>query len=266
MTTRDIRQLFWRSEHIPWAELRSTRRSRQAYKLHQHPQLSIGAIVEGETVTCCAGKSYHLRAGDMILIGPGVPHSCNPAGGPRSYHMLYLDEQWCKAQLGLPAFARLHCSQTVLRDVPLFTALINVLTQMQENNLTALPAALRGLLFSLPGLESQACGNPYGEMQQALLADYQSPPSLESLAKRYHLRKETLIRHFKQATGMTPGAWLNNARVEFAKARLRAGETLTDVGYQSGFADQSHFHRTFVSFTASTPRQYAQGRSIFDNN
>jgi AraC-like DNA-binding protein len=40
--------------------------------------------------------------------------------------------------------------------------------------------------------------------------------------------------------------------VEYAKARLRAGD-IADVGYQSGFADQSHFHKTFVSYTAATP-------------
>ncbi|EMS4801339.1 AraC family transcriptional regulator, partial [Klebsiella pneumoniae] len=33
----------------------------------------------------------------------------------------------------------------------------------------------------------------------------------------------------------------------------------------AGFADQSHFHKTFVSYTAATPRQYAQSRSISDN-
>jgi len=38
------------------------------------------------------------------------------------------------------------------------------------------------------------------------------------------------------------------------------------VGYQAGFADQSHFHKIFVSSTAATPRQYAQRRSITDNN
>jgi AraC-like DNA-binding protein len=49
------------------------------------------------------------------------------------------------------------------------------------------------------------------------------------------------------------------ARIEFAKTRLRAGDEIADVGYQAGFADQSHFHKTFVSYTAATPRQYALG-------
>ncbi|HBK6161866.1 TPA: helix-turn-helix domain-containing protein, partial [Raoultella ornithinolytica] len=71
---------------------------------------------------------------------------------------------------------------------------------------------------------------------------------------------------FKQDTGLTPASFMNMARIEFAKTRLRAGDEIADVGYQAGFADQSHFHKTFVSYTAATPRQYALGRSISDNN
>lgn len=101
-------------------------------------------------------------------------------------------------------------------------------------------------------------------VRQAFLADW--PHRLrDELAQRFSLRKETLIRTFRQDTGLTPGSFLNISRVEFAKARLRAGDDIADVGYQSGFADQSHFHKTFVSYTAATPRQYATGRSISDN-
>lgn len=101
MTTRNIEQRFWRSPLVPWVEWRSTVQSTQAYKLHQHPQLSIGAIIDGETVTRCSGHEYHLSQGDMVLIAPREAHSCNPAAErPRSYHMLYLDEAWCLQQLG----------------------------------------------------------------------------------------------------------------------------------------------------------------------
>ncbi len=90
--TRDIPQSFWRDELLPWLELRSTWQSQQAYKRHHHSQLSIGAILEGETCCLCDGKEYHLQVGDLIVIPPLAPHSCNPVNGQfRSYHMLYLD-------------------------------------------------------------------------------------------------------------------------------------------------------------------------------
>ncbi|WP_155515099.1 AraC family ligand binding domain-containing protein, partial [Citrobacter amalonaticus] len=84
--TRDIPQSFWRDERLAWLELRSTWRSHQAYKRHHHPQLSVGAILEGETCCVSDGKEYRLQVGDLIVIPPRVPHSCNPVDGQcRSY-------------------------------------------------------------------------------------------------------------------------------------------------------------------------------------
>ncbi len=245
-TPRDIHQTFIR---LPGLERRSTWQSTQAYKRHSHPQLSIGAILEGGTRCVCDGLEYLLSPGDLIVIPAHAPHSCNPIQGkPRSYHMLYIDTP-------------LPLARQVIRHGALFRLYLNVVEQMSTDALTALLSALS---LSANGEETLRATSQ--QLQQALLANPVSPPSLDEFATRFSLRKETLIRTFKQDTGLTPGSFLNNSRVEYAKARLRAGDDIADVAYQSGFADQSHFHKTFVSYTAATPRQYALGRSISDNN
>lgn len=245
-TPRDIHQTFTR---LPGLERRSTWQSTQAYKRHSHPQLSIGAILEGGTRCVCDGLEYLLSPGDLIVIPAHAPHSCNPIQGkPRSYHMLYIDTP-------------LPLARQVIRHGALFRLYLNVVEQMSTDALTTLLSALS---LSANGEETLRATSQ--QLQQALLANPVSPPSLDEFATRFSLRKETLIRTFKQDTGLTPGSFLNNSRVEYAKARLRAGDDIADVAYQSGFADQSHFHKTFVSYTAATPRQYALGRSISDNN
>ncbi|EMV7409471.1 TPA: AraC family transcriptional regulator [Enterobacter soli] len=243
--TRHIRQTFHRTSGL---ELRSTWQSPQAYKRHCHPQLSIGAIVEGQTCCVCHDREYILSPGDLIVIPAYAPHSCNPvAGQPRSYHMLYID-------------ADIPLALQVIRDPALFTHYLKVV------NIPS-PASVDKLLSALPSSveNAETLRSTSQHVRQAFLADLSAPPSLDELAQRFSLRKETLIRTFRQDTGLTPGSFLNISRVEYAKARLRAGDNIADVGYQSGFADQSHFHKTFVSYTAATPRQYATGRSIFDN-
>lgn len=247
--TRDISQTFWRSPLLPWVELRSTWQSRQAYKTHSHAQLSIGAIVEGQTRCVCNGKTYLLSPGDLIIIPAHTPHSCNPVDGqPRSYHMLYIETDFQPA----PQIVR---SESLFRHY--LQAIENLSSQTVETLLAALPAE--------PA--QPATLRPISlQLQETLLENMVAPPSLDALAHQFSLRKETLIRTFKQDIGLTPITFLNSARIEFAKTRLRAGADIADVGYQSGFADQSHFHKTFVSYTAATPRQYATGRSISDNN
>lgn len=245
-TPRDIHQTFTR---LPGLERRSTWQSTQAYKRHSHPQLSIGAILEGGTRCVCDGLESLLSPGDLIVIPANAPHSCNPIQGkPRSYHMLYIDTP-------------LPLARQVIRNDALFSLYLTVVEQMSADALTTLLSAL-----SLRTGTDEKLRSTSQHLQQALLANPVAPPSLDAFAARFSLRKETLIRTFKQDTGLTPGSFLNNSRVEYAKARLRAGDEIADVAYQSGFADQSHFHKTFVSYTAATPRQYALGRSISDNN
>ncbi|UNC51771.1 AraC family transcriptional regulator [Enterobacter huaxiensis] len=243
--TRLVRQTFNR---VPGLELRSTWQSTQAYKRHSHAQVSIGAIMEGSTRCVCGGQEYLLTPGDIIVIPAHVPHSCNPVAGlPRSYHMLYIDTD-------------LPLGQQVIRDAPLFKRYLDTVESMSSTALNALLSAI-----PLCGEDKRKLRPTSQLLQQAILQDLAAPPTLDALARRFSLRKETLIRTFKQDTGLTPGSFLNVSRVEYAKARLRAGDEIADVGYQSGFADQSHFHKTFVSYTAATPRQYATGRSISDN-
>ena len=244
--TRHILQTFHRASGL---ELRSTWQSMQAYKRHCHPQLSIGAIVEGQTCCVCHDREYILHPGDLIVIPAYAPHSCNPiAGQARSYHMLYIDTD---RPLALQ----------VIRNATFFKHFLDIVETMS-------PASVDRLLSALPHRADNpdALRSTSQHIQQALLADLAAPPSLDELAQRFSLRKETLIRTFRQDTGLTPASFLNISRVEYAKARLRAGDDIADVSYQSGFADQSHFHKTFVRYSAATPRQYATGRSISDNN
>lgn len=223
-----------------------------------------------ETCCLCDGKEYHLQVGDLIVIPPLAPHSCNPVNGQfRSYHMLYLDARWCLAHLPAQNNNQRLCTRDpVIRDRQLFQHYVNLVALMQQRQTTRVTDAAQALLRSLP-LQSVTQDNLSATSQylrERLQSSLLTPPSLDELAHECHMRKETLIRTFKQDTGLTHGSYLNIIRIDYARQLLRAGDEIADVGYQSRFADQSHFHRTFVRYTAATPRQYALGRSITDNN
>ena len=265
---RDINQSFWRCLELPWVELRSTWASTYAYKLHQHAQLSLGAIIEGGTCCVIDGEVFQLQVGDIVVINAGAPHSCNPISlMPRSYHMLYLDTEWCQMTLGY-GLQPLLSTQSVIQDAALFQQYLNIVSKIERNDTRTITTAITGLLRGIPGLQP-AVTLPLRAssqvLQQHFLACPESPPTLDALAQEVSLSKETLIRTFKQDTGLTPGSFLNITRIEYAKSLLREGRNIIDAGNDSGFADQSHFHKTFVRYTAATPRQYALSKSIIDN-
>lgn len=262
-----VKQSYWFSPHLPQIECRSTWCSAQGYKTHSHTQLSLGLVVAGNTVCHYRGKDHLLHAGDMVLIDPHAPHSCTPLPGQtRSYHMLYLDAVWCQAllaqQSGL-AVSALHCRPVRVQDPALFDDCLQLLKTLYRHDI---PSATPQLNAIVSTLLSRYCSpqQPMTEqpttryMRQRLLHNLQTSPSLTTLAQELHLRRETLVRHFREDTGITPMAFLNNARIEYAKTLIKQGVPLADAGYQSGFSDQSHFHKIFVLHTAATPGQYQQ--------
>ncbi|MFT8210326.1 MAG: helix-turn-helix domain-containing protein [Symbiopectobacterium sp.] len=224
-------------------------------------------MVAGSTVCHYRGADHLLRAGDMVLIDPNAPHSCTPLPGQtRSYHMLYLDVVWCQGllaqQCGHPV-AALHYRPVRVQDPALFGDCLQLLKRLYRHDIDAATPQLHAMVSTLL---SRYCSpqQPVTEqpttryMRQRLLSNLQTSPSLTTLAQELHLRRETLVQHFREDTGITPMAFLNNTRIEYAKTLIKQGVPLADAGYQSGFSDQSHFHKIFVLHTAATPGQYQQ--------
>ena len=61
-------------------------------------------------------------------------------------------------------------------------------------------------------------------------------------------------RAFKQSTGISPHRYILQKRVVVATELLReTTRALADIALDVGFADQSHFCRTFASITGETP-------------
>ncbi|GAB4381221.1 MAG: hypothetical protein Kow00121_39200 [Elainellaceae cyanobacterium] len=66
-------------------------------------------------------------------------------------------------------------------------------------------------------------------------------------------------RLFKQSMGISPHKYLNQQRIERAKALLKQKDVpISDIAAEVGFVDQSHFTRHFRQLTGITPQIYRQ--------
>ena len=65
-----------------------------------------------------------------------------------------------------------------------------------------------------------------------------------------------LVRCFKEATGMTPHAYLLVSRLSLGRRLLIMGQPIAEAAFQAGFADQSHFSRLFKKHHGLTPRAF----------
>jgi AraC-like DNA-binding protein len=65
-----------------------------------------------------------------------------------------------------------------------------------------------------------------------------------------------LSRDFRALLGTSPYRYLQYRRVDMAKQMLREGAALADAAHGAGFADQSHFGRTFRKAVGLTPKEW----------
>jgi len=76
----------------------------------------------------------------------------------------------------------------------------------------------------------------------------------DALARIAGLSTGHFNRAFKQSTGDSPHQYIIRKRVAMAKQLLiQTSRFLADIALDSGFADQSHFSRTYVAITGETP-------------
>lgn len=88
--------------------------------------------------------------------------------------------------------------------------------------------------------------------------------SIKELREKLCVGKRTLERHFLKEIGVTAKQFAN--MVQFSSSLKQMTDSnyasLTAVGHDNGFADQSHFIRTFKKFTGKTPREFQKQISI----
>ncbi|WP_165840155.1 AraC family transcriptional regulator [Motiliproteus coralliicola] len=275
-STKQIDQHYQHFTALPQLGLRSTSGSTQGYKAHSHPQLSIGAVIDGQTCLTIDGGQHLIGTGELVIIEPERVHACNPIDGQsRSYHMLYVDNHWCLERLSRlyqKPTRRFNCDQRRIDNPELFKRYLALIDQLQQQRYKQAETTLEALALELlsrwcsPAEIDDSADGLEQRLRRRLLDDIAQPPSLDLLAVEFGRSKESLIRRFGQAFGITPKAFITNARIEQAKLLLQNNAPLVEVAMAVGFSDQSQFHRAFVNYTASTPRQYQQSRSIFDNN
>lgn len=80
-----------------------------------------------------------------------------------------------------------------------------------------------------------------------------------ALAKTFHISQRQLERRFRAVAGASPKQFASLVRFHQSLQQMRRQASLTALGYEAGYADQSHFNREFGRYTGTTPGKYFQG-------
>ena len=84
--------------------------------------------------------------------------------------------------------------------------------------------------------------------------------NLNHIANELHISKRTFERNFLFQTGLLPKQFAKIIQFQNSLSQLTIKDykILTDVVYENGYADQSHFIKVFKSFTGKTPKKFTK--------
>jgi AraC family transcriptional regulator, exoenzyme S synthesis regulatory protein ExsA len=102
-------------------------------------------------------------------------------------------------------------------------------------------------------------GNEELKFKEIMTANYMYNLSLEDYARLCSKSVSSFKRNFNKIFGTTPGKWLLESRLQRAASLLSNSDlTITEVAFESGFEDLSHFSRSFKTRFEISPLKYKQ--------
>jgi AraC-like DNA-binding protein len=254
-------------------------------QLHQHPEIQIMLILQGEGTLIAGDYVGRFGSNDLFVIGSGQPHvfrsDSNYYGSKSNLKVkalsIYFNEKYwgdsfwqleemnlvrkfsLKATQGLQVTgkSRSDISKDILRlktmqgieKLILFLSILKKFSEARDVKTLAVSGMVSGF-------------NPEeGKRMNAILAftfrESHRKVYLHEVADIANLSVEAFCRYFKLHTQKTYTTFLNELRVSNACQMLMTKDlSVQDVCYNSGFSNLSNFNRIFKRVTGKSPSDY----------
>ncbi|MEZ5834089.1 MAG: helix-turn-helix domain-containing protein, partial [Dongiaceae bacterium] len=82
--------------------------------------------------------------------------------------------------------------------------------------------------------------------------------SVAALASASGMSERSFVRHYRQATGVTPARAVERIRVEAARRTLELGQPVKRVAARCGFGSEETMRRSFLRLVGTSPQAYRE--------
>lgn len=249
---------------------------------HAHPEYELILVLQGHGYRIVGDNISRLGSGDLVLVGPGLPHIWQQAPGPigRSsvYFLLIQFEDKClgedllrlpamepvrrllhRASRGLHVAGRTHTKVTALmkhmakvKGMERVVVFFQILVALAGSD-DCEPIASPGFAASTSLYDQERMDRVF----QFLNAQLDRIVRLSEAAQVVHLSDGAFSRFFRAHTGKTFPQFVNELRIGKACSLLIEDNlNITEVAFRSGFVNLSNFNRQFRRVKGLSPHEF----------
>jgi len=246
---------------------------------HFHPEYEIVYVSHGRGKRHIANHISYFEEGDLIMLGPNLPHMSFSEELSESHTEIVVQMQpdflgrvfWSlpemaevrslfeRADHGVVFYGDTKAEAghhlNAMMDMEPLDRLLGLLTLLQDLARSPEYRPLQVEGFALP-VDTQH----YERVERIfeyVTGQFQREVTLEAAASQANLTVPAFCRFFKKLTGKTFVQFVNEIRISHACSLLANGEmNIAAISYESGFNNLSHFNKQFRQITGIAPRDY----------
>ncbi len=246
---------------------------------HFHPELELIHVNGGSGKRHIGKHVSYFNNGDLVLMGANLPHYgfTDRLTGNRSETVVQFKEDF----LGPDFFNVPEMNQVkklfriskqgitfhgetkrkvgkkieALSWVDHFDRLIGLLEILKELAISQEYKILNadGVALAVDSKENERINHVYNYIRD----NYKEQISLDEISDQVHMTVPAFCRYFKKNSRKTFTRFVNEYRVVHASKLLaETSKSITDVSFESGFNNFSHFNKRFKEFTGKSPSEY----------
>lgn len=245
---------------------------------HYHPEYELTYIVNGKGRRLIGDHHEYFESGDLILIGPGLPHTwvsdssmkeqCEAVVIQFSVDFIerftdldelhHIKKLLSYSKQGLSFIQNKSTSlKESIKQLPTkdgiekVTALLHILNELTKSKNTFLASSL---YQPLKGTENEKRIN--------LVCNYIQTHATENLtihkvAALIYLSPSAFCKFFKRVTGKTFSDYVNDVRIaNVCNDLIASDKQIAEIAYQNGFETMTYFNRIFLKKQKMRPSDY----------
>lgn len=249
------------------------------FKWHYHPEYELTLITKGDGKRLIGDSYENFNDGDLVLIGPGMPHTWVSSNRKRKgqvsavviqFHSAFIQSFLQHEEFNSIAklldgckygyyFAQKHSRKIAeeidrlphKQGVEKITSLINILEQLSGQHATSLAS---DSFTPVKGFQNEKRINKVCQYIQRHAMD---KISLAKTASLVHLSTTAFCKFFKRATGKTYSDYVNDIRIgQACHLLLESDKTVAEIAYGCGFESLTYFNRVFLKKKKITPTKF----------